>query len=235
VRAGQRRPPFQSDRAPTNGAVGFHRANERGAALLVVLLVITLLMGMGAFAARSTRLSVATSGNERRMTQARYVAEYGLLVMQSKLSNGMGEAYIKAMGTVTDRCAGQVQTGVPPMTMVAPTCLKVPYSEVQAELFAQNFNVCDPVAGNVPGSLGLANTRCDFDVELTDKSPGMVPAGTSLSTSGTMGATTLRYWYVTASVTGWVRLLGVTAGDAISAESSTNQLLRARIIAGPYF
>jgi hypothetical protein len=207
------------------------RTQQRGAALLVVLLVITLLMGIGTMAARSTRLNVSTSGNERRMTQARYVAEYGLLIMQSKLSNGLGEAYIKAMSTPT---AGALCTGQAAAGMSQPTCLKVFYQDVQTELFNQGFNVCEAATPTTPGSLGLAGAQCDFDIELTDKSAGMPPPGQSLSNGGNMGSTPLRFWYVTASVTGWVRLTGAmtTAGVA---ESSTNQLLRSRIVAGPYF
>lgn len=213
------------------------RTGERGASLLVVLLVITLLMGIGLFTAESTRLAVATSGNERRMTQARYVAEYALLVMQSKLSNGLGEAYLKAMsgtytsnGTTLDQCTGQAQAN-----MTAPTCAKLYYNDVKAELAAVNppFQVCDATSNGTPGSLGLANAVCDFAIELTDKTQGTIPAGTNVSTAGAMGSQTLKYWFVTASATGWVRLNDPNAANA--AESSTNQLLRARILAGPYF
>jgi hypothetical protein len=223
----------------------------------VVLLVVTLLVGIGLFASESTRLAVAMSGNERRMTQARYLAEYALLIAQSKLSNGLGESYIQAMTTLPQQgelCTGQGTVANPIMT--APTCAKILYSDIQKELGGDGVvggagvNVCDMGTtgpnGN-PGSLGLvANTTytpaCDFSIELTDKAPGMAPAGSNLSTSGVMGTQPLRFWYVTASATGWIRLGNPNtpltpwvAGDPIPAESSTNQLLRARILAGPYF
>ena len=41
------------------------RGRERGAAVFIVVLLISMLLGIGMFAARSASLSTATSGHER--------------------------------------------------------------------------------------------------------------------------------------------------------------------------
>ena len=92
--------------------VFLERSRERGATLFVVMLVIVLLMGIAAMAARSAHLATTASGSERQYTQARYVAEYGLMFANAKLSNGGAQAYLSAMRTPpnTELCAGQIAT-----------------------------------------------------------------------------------------------------------------------------
>jgi len=205
------------------------RAGQRGATLIVVVLVVTLLMGIGAFAARSAHLATTSSGYERHMTQTRYVAEYGLMMATALLGGPSAQSYLKLLSNPTDRCYGQVAAG---MTM--PTCYKLYYSDVQT--MVAPFNLCELATATYPGSLGMANTqynaRCDFSVELTDKVMGMTPAGFD-----TGPGKPLKFWYVTASVTAQVRILGANAAgalDAIEAESSGTQTLRSRILAGPF-
>jgi hypothetical protein len=207
-------------------------AGRRGATLIVVVLVITLLMGIGAFAARSAHLATTASGYERHMTQTRYVAEYGLMMATGLLGGPSAQSYLKLLSTPTDRCYGQVVAGTQVMTM--PTCYKLFYSDVQA--IVSPFNLCELATATYPGSLGMANAqynaRCDFSVELTDKVAGMTPPGFD-----TGPGKPLKFWYVTASVTAQVRILGANATgalDTIEAESSGTQTLRSRILAGPF-
>src|SRR5262249_10831833 len=70
------------------------RARSRGAALFIVVLVVTLLLGIGAFAARSALLANTSSGFDRQMTQSRYVSEYALMIAVAKLSNGNAQVYL---------------------------------------------------------------------------------------------------------------------------------------------
>ncbi len=201
------------------------RSRERGAARLVVVLVVTLLMGIGAFAARSAHLATAASGSERQMTQARYVAEYGLMFATAKLSNGGALAYLQAMRSPgpTEVCFGQVATSP------GRSCYRMMAQEIQNELVAQNFSVCDAAAGALPGSLGMAKAECDFVVELSDLSEGFTMAGGSSTGK-------LKFWYVTASATGQVRLVNVGGPglSATSSESSSTQTVRSRILVGPF-
>ena len=204
------------------------RAPERGATLFVVLLVVTLLMGIGAFAARSAHLATASSGYVKQQTQARYLGEYGMMMATALLSGSGGQSYLKRIGAPADPCTAQAG-------MVAPSCYKMSHRELQGLLGAQNHNLCDLASSNgaYPGSLGLAQTECRFLVELTDKTLGATPSG--FDTAGGT-AKPLKFFYVTATATAQIHLTPVVAGtlDAVAAQSSSTQTLRSRILAGPY-
>jgi hypothetical protein len=203
------------------------RSRQRGAALFVVLLVITLLMGIGAFAARSSHLAVAASGADKKATQARYVAEYGLMFATAKLSNGGAQSYLQQMRRPAniDVCYGQ--NALSPQR----TCYRMFSSMIQGELAAEGFKVCDLASGSTPGSFGTSNAECAFSVELSDLSEGAVLPGFDLA-----GGKALRFWYVTASSVGQVRLFNTGGAnlDASSAESSVTSTIRGRILTGPF-
>jgi hypothetical protein len=198
------------------------RARERGATLFVVLLVVMLLMGIGSFAARSAQFATAAGGADRQMTQARYVAEYGMMFATAKLSNPAAQSFLYAVGhpSNTTLCYGQLTT------MPSRTCYQMLASDITSEFAGANF-ICTAASGSTPGSLGMAAAECDFSVELTDLSDGFVMPG---NTHGS-----LKFWYVTGTSTGQVRLVntGVGALDPTSAESSSTQTLRSRILVGP--
>jgi hypothetical protein len=208
------------------------RASERGATLLIVLMVLTLLVGIGAFTATSSQLATVSSGQMRHQTQARYVGEYGLMVATSLLAGSGGQSYLKMLGDPKDQC-GKAQTG-----MVMPSCVKIFYADVQNALAAQGYNLCEPVPSATPpnppaypGSLGMANAECYFAVELTDKTQGFTPSGFD-----TAGGKPLKFFYVTATAMGQVRITNPSATtlDTTSAESSSTQMVRSRVLAGPY-
>lgn len=202
------------------------RAGERGATLFVVVLVMTLLMGIGAFAARSAHLATASSGYARHQTQARYVGEYGIMMAATLLSGSGGQSYMKLLSTPQDFCTGQTAAA-----MVQRTCYKLGYKDVQAMIGPQGFSLCDAATATAPGSLGMADAECDFVVELTDKVQGMTPSGFDT------GPKPLKFFYVTATAFGQVRLVNGTPNGAIddkAAQSSSTQVLRSRILAGPF-
>lgn len=203
------------------------RAGERGATLFVVVLVMTLLMGIGAFAARSAHLATASSGYARHQTQARYVSEYGIMLAATILSGGGAQSYMKVLGNPQDTCAGQTAT-----TMVQRTCYKMGFRDLNGQVGQQGFNLCETATGTYPGSLGMAKAECDFIVELTDKVQGMTPSGFD---SG--AGKPLKFFYVTATSYGQVRLINSTPTgpiDAVAAQSSSTQVLRSRVLAGPF-
>lgn len=204
------------------------RSSERGATLFVVVLVMTLLLGIGAFAARSAHLATASSGYSRQQTQARYVGEYALMLATTLLSGGGGQSYLRMVGNppASDLCDGQTATA-----MSQRTCYKMFYQDLQTMVGAQGFSLCQPGAATFPGSLGMANAECNFKLELTDKMLGMTPSGFD-----TGPGKPLKFFYVTATVIGQVRLIPANAAtlDAASAQSTSMQTLRSRILAGPY-
>jgi hypothetical protein len=191
------------------------------------MLVISLLLGIGAFAARSAHLATAASGMLRQQTQARYIGEYGILLVTSLLSGQGGASYIKAMGgpntPPADTCKGQ--TG-----LIGRTCYKSSYAELQALVTPAVMNLCEPgpPAVSYPGSLGMARAQCNFSLELTDKVQGQTPPG--------FDPKTLKFYYVTATVTSVVQLQVIPGevNDSGAAQSSGVQTLRSRILAGPF-
>jgi hypothetical protein len=211
------------------------RGPERGAALFMVVLVITLLLGIGMFAARTAHLATTASGGARQAMQAHYVAEYALLFAESKLSNGGAQSYLKAMSNPVDVCFGQV-AGTP-----GRSCYKVLYQDVQSELQnAGAWNICDPPGGAaIPGSLGPMDpptglySVCDFSVELTDKSDGFTPSGNTPSSSGPSPTKAMMFWYITATATASVGLTPVLNAPA-SNYSLGSELIRSRILVGPF-
>lgn len=60
-------------------------ASERGATLFVVVLVITLLTGIGLFTVHSSALLARAAGNERQALQTTYLAELGTLLALSSI------------------------------------------------------------------------------------------------------------------------------------------------------
>jgi hypothetical protein len=208
------------------------RARERGATLFVVVLVITLLMGIGTYAARSAHLATQASGYERQQTQARYIAEYALLLVSSKLSTPSGYKILvdTANPAPTSTCYAQAAAA-----MISPTCSLITYQDrsavllgLQADLTTVGFNVCDPATIAAAGSLGPAATECDFKVELTDVVKGATRPGDQGSN--------LFYWYVTATVTGQVRLRAAALPvlDPTAGQSSSTQTLRSHLAVGPF-
>jgi Tfp pilus assembly protein PilX len=213
------------------------RARERGATLFVVLLVITLLMGIGTFAARSAAVATNASGSERQMTQARYVAEYGLTYAAAKLSNGGAQSYLQRIRTPpsTEICYGQTTT------MAQRTCYRMLYADAQNDLNAGGYNMCEPavVSTSAAGSLGGLRSvngtttwaECDFSVELADLSEGFTLPGFDLG-----HGKALKFWYVNASAIGQARIVNTGVGtlDAVAGESSGTQQVRSRILLGPF-
>jgi hypothetical protein len=164
------------------------------------------------------------------MNQARYVAEYGAMFAYAQFSNsgGKGQAIFKAMRTpaATELCYSQIATT--PLR----TCYRVLKNDIQNDISA-SYNVCDVVSGTTPGALGMANAECDFSAELTDLSEGATASGFTSA----KGSNPMKFWYVTVTTTGQVRIVntaGLNALDATSAESSGTQTLRGRYLIGPY-
>jgi hypothetical protein len=130
------------------------RRRERGAAIFIVVLLITMLLGIGLFAARSASLSTSASGHARQMTQAQYLAEYGILM--SKVRMDSGELNPKLLGVnVPSRCHGQTDIQL-------SRCI-VYRSSPEAERLEQQGQRLIDASG-----LGAPHITGDFQVELTD-------------------------------------------------------------------
>jgi hypothetical protein len=162
------------------------RARQRGAAVFIVLLVLTVLTGIGGFAMQSAGLNQRTSGYNRQATQTAYVAEYGLLAALDEISYGgqgmgdMASQYFTQMMAGQETCVANqyidagAEGGLP--------CYRLYSFDIQnrltqanngAELFDIDGGSLGPgpqyVAGKQPGA-----AQGDFVVELSDEP---IPAG----------------------------------------------------------
>ncbi|XXT22519.1 hypothetical protein WME94_13270 [Sorangium sp. So ce429] len=129
------------------------RSRERGAAVFIVVLVITMLTAIGLFAAHAATLSTIASGHQRRMTQTHYLAEYAMQLALAEIEQRGG--------------LGGLSTGVD--CLGAPIdCRTINSRELQAGAAEGLLELDGPGA---PGSLGRTDLRWSFEVELTDSIP----------------------------------------------------------------
>jgi len=209
------------------------RADERGAAVFVVVMVLSMLTAIGVFAMRAASMAGAASGYERQNTQNHYVGEYGLLSAVAELSTTRRSAYVKKMRQASETCTAT--SGVPNLGTGVP-CYKL-YANDVGKLVAGNFSgrlLFDPPSGSgstiVPGSLGPAALDGDFVVEMTDISEvGLPVAGSALEGSGAK----FKYYQITLTSIGQVRPAGDPAACTAGAVVAGNEAGRAFVVVGP--
>jgi hypothetical protein len=190
------------------------RSGERGVALFIVVMVVTLLGAVGVFAARTASMVDVASGYSRQASQTLYLAGYAGRFAASELGQGRAGWYIDRMREGTEQCPSN-QNATAPQGFTLP-CYKLDNTDVTArvnEQLAQPALVPQDV--DVPGSLGPPLTpqegsnsgmQAAFMVELLDAfqtqgMPGMDRGG---------GPTP--FINVQLTVTGWaqVRPFGAT-------------------------
>jgi hypothetical protein len=217
------------------------RHPERGAALFVVVMVITLLSAVGLFAIRSASLVDIAAGYNRQAVQAHYLTEYGTIVAVTELGSGAGAAYVRQMEQGTDDC--RMTRGLPPLAPGAKTpCYKVFMSELARRVdqqFPGNLLLEPALEGTppVPGSLGPyspstgAALEGNFVVELTDPGPADRPvAGTDVGGTGQ----DFRFVQVVLTTFGQVRPQTATTACAPgNVTTASLQAVRAHVVLGP--
>jgi hypothetical protein len=216
------------------------RRNQRGAAVFVVVMVLTLLTAVGVFAIRAASLGSSAVGYERQNTQNHYVGEYGMLSVITELSTTRRSAYVDQMtkpnsvsGT-NDKCWATKDLSNPGAGVFVP-CYRVYAHEVQ-NVLPNGRQLFDPSSADggtllTPGSLGPVPLDGDFVVEMTDLGPVGAPvAGTDVGGTGPR----FRYLQVTLTSMGQVRPSGdpTTCVDS-SAALAGNEMGRAFVVIGP--
>jgi hypothetical protein len=189
---------------------------ERGAALFVVVLVLTLLTAVGLFAAQSATLVDQASGYSRQAAQTAYLAEYGVVASAAELGSGAAGAYRQRMLNPTDGC--RMNLGISEAGVGAPPCLV--------------FHLSDFVApsGEPMLDTSLMSLTPDLVVEVTDPGPTGAPvAGTDVSgLSNSFG-----YMKVTATTVAQIRPAGAAQCVESTAIVAAQQMMRAHLVVGP--
>lgn len=187
------------------------RADERGAALFVVVLIVVLLTAIGAFAAHATAFTQTAAGYSRRASSAFYIGEFATNYVLSEL---VGKEYHYVQQSYAGRNNCRATEGV-----VAPSGAAVPcYAFVPTEMakFLDSTITGDP-DGAVFGALSRPDRpaeqaiRATYVVEMTD----IVDAGEAQQG---MGTDTTRVWR--AALTTTAQLLPFTSGTACNEDES---------------
>jgi hypothetical protein len=171
------------------------RARQRGAAVFVVVLVITLLMGIGLFASRSSALATSAAGYGRQSTQTHYWTDYAMLNVTAEMSTTGASAHLQEMQSLAYvqpnlALCSNVALCSAEATVTSPTFYVFSYSELEGDL--QGNLLLLPTVTPVPGSLGpgglngagLGGIRAQIHVYMTDVGHAPPVAGMQLGGAG---------------------------------------------------
>jgi hypothetical protein len=187
---------------------------QRGAAVFIVVMVLTLLTAVGIFAVRSSSLADLASGYDREAAQASLVAEYATVATASYLATAAGSTVITNL-TPSLFCQSNSNVG-----KISLPCFKMMSQQIEAStLLAGNENLFETSSPslNVNGK-----TDADFLIELTD------PGG-----SGDLGHGDPRApAQVTATAIAQVRQAGVCVNGVGVTWNAGQQVTRSFISAG---
>lgn len=135
--------------APSNP----HRT-ERGAALFVVVMVVTLLTAVGLFAVRSTSLVDAATGYARQAAQTTALADYGLQLVASELGQGRAERVFQLMDQRNQYCPSYDFT---PALPTPQPCYAFDYNQLETRVQQNTLNAANVIeyqTASGDGSLG---------------------------------------------------------------------------------
>lgn len=145
------------------------RRDQRGAAVFMVVMVLTLISAIGVFSMRSASLVDLASGFNRQNVQSSFIAEYAARAAATYLESN------ESLVENTDRvpgCATKLQAANP----------DAPCTVLKTSLLSAAYEVSAPVAFNdgLPGLLSLpdelTSIEAEFVTELVEAGPANVLA-----------------------------------------------------------
>lgn len=193
-------PALRRSRARSRAVVVKGRGSERGAAMFIVVMVVTVLAAVGVFAVRASSLAQLASGYVRQSTQNQHVSEYGLLAVVTEMNTLRKDVYRQAMISTPNPGCHATQNAQNDF------CYKFYVPDIQVNVSGTplfSSPTTDESGLLVPGSLGPLPTMPLFAVEMFDPGPAARPTPGS-DVGGTSGAKT-RYEQVTVVSSGRVQ------------------------------
>lgn len=214
---------------------------QRGAAILVVMLVFAALSALGLFAVRSASLTDLAAGYDREMTQTHFIGDYAVYALAADIAIDPTKhaALMEKKPPANYECVGYVNEF---NAGLKPTCARYELSDLELPVTARNSSarlidqsnaVCAQTYANC--SLGPSPLQAGMKIELTDKHPAWPPVAGNQASSSPGGGAMLGYVMVTISAEGMVRPPQATAGswDTASATSAGIEQSRAYVRMGP--
>lgn len=204
-----------------------HR-RSRGASVLIVFLVLTMLTGIGMYAARSATVSTAVAGSAKQLAQTRNVSEYAIMNATAALARDPAR-YVNEMPKYTPP-ANDVKCFCS-TSMPNATCFPLSFKQLEAEAGAPLILAPD-IPAKIPGGLGPATIEADFNIDITDLAPAAPPiAGEALNASSPVK---IGYLSLTLTATGQLRPVSTPANLAQNlATSASVETWRAHVVVGP--
>lgn len=208
------------------------RRDQRGAALFITVMVITLLTAIGIFSMNAASLANQASGFNRQGVQTTYVAEFAARAVAAELV-GKEQHYFRHISAGTDDCRANLELkGLVGEDQLVP-CYKLQTGEVWERIDTQfPGNVGTAQSPQVLGELNRGNLEGAFIVEMTD----LARAGTPIAGED-VAQDQFKFMQVMITATGQVRPSSEddSACTASFAASSGLSNLRAQVTFGPIF
>jgi Tfp pilus assembly protein PilX len=210
------------------------REAQRGAAVFIVVMVLTLLTAVGIVAVRATSLADAAAGYDREGAQAALIAQYGITATTAYMATASGGAILNQLTRSETQatppvCEANVIANPSASPSPHPSCYRFQMSELQTS-FTQASNETVFAPGNKPSAPASStssltaseNTNALFVVELTEGAKtGVPPVGNPTIDTSVM---------LTMTAIAQVRpLAAATANSCIASQGQ--QVMRAMITA----
>jgi type IV pilus assembly PilX-like protein len=210
------------------------RRTQRGAAVFIVVMVLTLLTAVGLFAVRSASLADLAAGYDREGAQATLVAEYAVTASAAYLANDpttVLTGYLLSRTTRPQPCqSNALPAGTYPGPAPRPGCYMLGFDEVQSSFTrtsSESVFALPNLTGGPSGSTSSLNanetTNATFVVEVTDAAHTGIPeAGAPVSGPSPI--------LMTLTAISQVRPAAACA-DSLSAPAAGQQAMRAMVVA----
>jgi hypothetical protein len=161
------------------------RQGQRGAAVFIVVMVLTLVAAVGVFAVRSASMADLAAGYDREGAQAALIAEYAITASAAYLANDPSTVimgYKASIDRSPQPCQSNALPGTYPAPAPRPGCYRLELAEMQSSFGKTGESVFAPgnKPGSAPGTSSSLNanetTNATFVVEVTDAAKTGVPA-----------------------------------------------------------
>jgi hypothetical protein len=213
---------------------GSARRGQRGAAVFIVMMVLTLLTAVGLFAVRSASLADLAAGYDREGAQAALIAEYAITASAAFLANDpttvFGGYHLSREDKPQPCQSNAIAEGKYPGPIGRPGCFMLRFDQVQSSFkmtSGESVFALPNRADGPPGSTSSLNaqetTNATFVVEVSDAAYTGVPAAGDPVSGGSPALMTL-------TAIAQVRpALACASSD--SAPAAGQQVMRAMVVA----